>query len=469
MESTSAMASSSTSSNRSTPGGLDLGLLGRLLLQQGLLLVPQAAGLLEALRLDGVLLLLLDVGDAVLELLQVGRGLHALDAQAGAGLVDEVDGLVGEVAVRDVALGQVGRGHEGLIGDGDPVVRLVAVPQALQDLDGVGHGGLFDLDRLEAALQGGVLLQVLAVLVQRGGADGLQLTPGQHRLEDRRRVDGALGRPGTDEGVDLVDEEDDVATGADLLEDLLEALLEVAPVAGAGDQCAEVQRVELLGVERLGDIAHDDLLGQAFDDRGLADARLSDQDRVVLGAAGQHLHDPLHLPEAADDRVELLVPGQGGEVAAELVQHRGAGLAGLLLRAAAAPGSGAGRLLAALGALVTGEEVDDGLADAGQVRTELHEHLGGDALALPDEAEEDVLRPDVVVPELESLSQGQLQHLLGPGRERDVPRRRRAPRPMISSTWPRTASNEMPSDSSAFAATPSPSWMRPSRTCSVPM
>ena len=43
---------------------LDLGLLGRLLLEQRLLLVAQAAGLLEALRLDGLLLLLLHLGDA---------------------------------------------------------------------------------------------------------------------------------------------------------------------------------------------------------------------------------------------------------------------------------------------------------------------------------------------------------------------------------------------------------------------
>jgi hypothetical protein len=32
---------------------------------------------------------------------------------------------------------------------------------------------------------------------------------------------------------------------------------------------------------------------------------------------------------------------------------------------------------------------------------------------------------------------------------------------MISSTCERTASSEMPRDSSALAATPSPSWMRP--------
>ena len=57
---------------------------------------------------------------------------------------------------------------------------------------------------------------------------------------------------------------------------------------------------------------------------------------------------------------------------------------------------------------------------------ELHEHLGGDALALTDEAEEDVLGADVVVAELQRLAQRQLEHLLGPGREGDVPGRRRA-------------------------------------------
>ena len=39
--------------------------------------------------------------------------------------------------------------------------------------------------RLEAALERGVLLEVLAVLVERGGADGLQLAASEHRLEDR--------------------------------------------------------------------------------------------------------------------------------------------------------------------------------------------------------------------------------------------------------------------------------------------
>ena len=201
------------------------------------------------------------------------------------GLVDEVDRLVGEVAVGDVAVGEVRRRDDRLVGDRDAVVRLVAVAQALQDLDRVGDRRLLDLDGLEAALERGVLLEVLAVLVERGGADGLELAAGEHRLEDARGVDRAFGRAGTDERVQLVDEEDDVAAGADLLQHLLEALLEVAAVARAGDERAEVERVELLAVERLGHVAADDVGGEALDDRGLADAGLADEHRVVLGAA----------------------------------------------------------------------------------------------------------------------------------------------------------------------------------------
>ena len=58
-----------------------------------------------------------------------------------------------------------------------------------------------------------------------------------------------------------------------------------------------------------------------------------------------------------------------------------------------------------------------------QVGAQLHEHLGGDALALTDEAEEDVLGADVVVAELQRLAQRELEDLLGAGREGDVARR----------------------------------------------
>ena len=290
------------------------------------------------------------------------------------------------------------------------MVLLVALAQALEDLHGLLGRGLVDLDLLEAALQGGVALEVLAVLVERGRADRLQLAAGQGRLEDRGGVDRALGGAGADEVVELVDEEDDVAALGDLLHHLLQALLELAAVLRAGDQRGQVERVDLLVLEQLGDLALGDAGGEALDDGGLADAGLAQQHRVVLGPAREDLHDPLDLGLAADHRVELAVGGELGQVAAELVEQ----LRGLLALAGRA---GAGALAAAAGA---GEHPDDLVADLLGVGVEVEQDAGGDALVLADEAEQDVLGADVVVAERERLAQRQLEHLLGARRERDL-------------------------------------------------
>ncbi len=112
----------------------------------------------------------------------------------------------------DVAVGQRGRRDERGVGDAHAVVHLVAVLEAAQDADGVLDRRLADEHLLEAALQRGVLLDVLAVLVERGGADQPQLAAGQHRLDHVARVHRRLaGGAGADDGVQLVDERDDLA------------------------------------------------------------------------------------------------------------------------------------------------------------------------------------------------------------------------------------------------------------------
>ena len=80
------------------------------------------------------------------------------------------------------------------------------------------------------------------------------------------------------------------------------------------------RRDELLVLERLGDVARDDALGEPLDDGGLADAGLADEHGVVLGAAGQHLADPADLAVAPDHGVELALAGAVGEVDPELLE-----------------------------------------------------------------------------------------------------------------------------------------------------
>ena len=120
-----------------------------------------------------------------------------------------------------------------------------------------------------------------------------------------------------------------------------------------------------------------------------------------------------------------------GEVAAELIEDLAVAA---LLVALLAGGADAGRSLLGAAratggtgrALVARQQLDDLLADAGQVGAELDEHLCGDALALTDEAQQDVLGADVVVAELQRLAQREFEDLLGARGEGDVTRRRRA-------------------------------------------
>ena len=78
---------------------------------------------------------------------------------------------------------------------------------------------------------------------------------------------------------------------------------------------------DALVLETLGHVAAHDALGEALDDRGLADAGLADEDRVVLRATRQDLDHAPDLFVAADDRVHLALARELGEIAAVLLER----------------------------------------------------------------------------------------------------------------------------------------------------
>ena len=90
-----------------------------------------------------------------------------------------------------------------------------------------------------------------------------------------------------------------------IVEDPFEPLFKFAAEFGAGDQAAHIEDEKLLFFERIGNIALDDSLGQPFRDSGLSDARLSDEHRIIFGAAGQDLHRAADLFIASDDRIQF--------------------------------------------------------------------------------------------------------------------------------------------------------------------
>ena len=150
-------------------------------------------GLLELLRLDRGLLLLAHLLDLVLGSLQWRRA--GCRRRCACGLRPRRSGRSPCPAGGGPGcfVGEHRGGAERVVRDRAAVVGLVAVAEAAQDLDSVVTEGS-STPVLQAALEGGVALEVLAVLVERRRADRLRLPTGQRRLEDGGRGRAAWPR-----------------------------------------------------------------------------------------------------------------------------------------------------------------------------------------------------------------------------------------------------------------------------------
>lgn len=84
---------------------------------------------------------------------------------------------------------------------------------------------------MKTSLEGSIFLDVLAILIESGGSDTSELTASQHGLQQVGSVHRALSLSGSQNQVNLIDENNDVSSSLlDLLEDLLQTLFELTSV-----------------------------------------------------------------------------------------------------------------------------------------------------------------------------------------------------------------------------------------------
>ena len=297
------------------------------------------------------------------------------------------------------------------------MVRFVFRADAFEDEDGVFHAGGLDFDRLEAAFEGGILLDVFAVFVERGRADALQFAAGKGGLDDVRGVHRPFGRAGADDGVKLVDEKDDVLALADFIHHRLDALLELPTVFGPGHHKSEVEGDDAFVAEEFGHVAGHDFLGQAFGDGSFAHAGFTDENGVVFRAAAEDLDDALDLAAASDDGIHVALFGHIVEVAAEGAEG---GCLDLLAAAAPAAAHVGGFHVIVFRGEIRIKLAEDFVARALDVDVEVFEDFGGHAVAFAEEAEQDVLGTDVGVAECLGLLAGEGKDLLHAGGVRNV-------------------------------------------------
>ncbi len=80
-------------------------------------------------------------------------------------------------------------------------MHLVALFQAAENSNRVFLVGLVNQHLLKTAFQGGVLLDILPVFIERSRTDTVQLAPGEGRLEHIAGIHGPLRLTGADHGV----------------------------------------------------------------------------------------------------------------------------------------------------------------------------------------------------------------------------------------------------------------------------
>src|ERR1044072_6299722 len=188
-------------------------------------------------------------------------------------------------------------------------MNLITLLESAEDRDRLFDAGLVHEHGLKSSFEGFVLLDVLLIFLQGRCAHTAQFATGEHGLEHVRRIHRTLRLAGAHEGVQLVDEKNDLSLGLfDVVEYGLEAVFELTPIFRAGHQSAKIERDNGLVLEALGYIPAHDPLGESLDDCRLTDTWLSDQHWVVLRVPAEDLDYAPGLFIAAADRGELVPP-----------------------------------------------------------------------------------------------------------------------------------------------------------------
>ena len=253
---------------------------------------------------------------------EFGRHRVHFGADHGASLVDEVDCLIGQEPVGDIAVTERCGGNDRGVRNLDAVEDLVSRFQTTQDCNRILNRRLLDQNGLEPALECRVLFDILPVFIERRCADAVQLAARQHRLEEVAGVHRAFGLARADNGMQLVDEEDDSAFGfLDLGQNSFQPLFKFAAVFCARNQAAHIQREDGLILQCLRHLAGDNPLRQTFDDCRLADARFADENGVVFRFPGQNADHVSDFLITTDDGVHLLLACALDKIGAVFLQR----------------------------------------------------------------------------------------------------------------------------------------------------
>src|SRR3989344_4393019 len=121
------------------------------------------------------------------------RQVFRSQAASRRGFVNQINGLVRQKTVADIARRKINGGDNRLVANAQAVVHFIFFLKSAQNQNRILNAGLLNHNGLKTALQSRVFLYVALVLPGGGGANSVELAAGKRRLQEIGGVNGALG------------------------------------------------------------------------------------------------------------------------------------------------------------------------------------------------------------------------------------------------------------------------------------
>ena len=195
------------------------------------------------------------------------------------------------------------------------MVVLVAFFQSTKYWNSVYFARFVYHDGLETTFERLVFLEILLIFIECCCTYSTQFASCKGWLQNVGSIHCALSATCSDERVDFVDEENDVAFSVGyLFDDTFQSFLELAFVLRACYQRTHIQRVELLVFQVFWHVATYNTFCQTFYNGSLTRTRFADKYRIVLRSSWKNLQYAAYFLVAAYYWVELSWPSVFNQV-----------------------------------------------------------------------------------------------------------------------------------------------------------
>mmetsp|Transcript_9273 Transcript_9273/g.18422 ORF Transcript_9273/g.18422 Transcript_9273/m.18422 type:complete len:435 (-) Transcript_9273:265-1569(-) len=317
-------------------------------------------------------------------------------------LIHQINSLIWQETVRNVLRGVLGCSHEGFISVTELVVGLITLSESQHDLEGLIHCWFWNNNWLETTLKSRILLNMLAILIQCGGSNALQLTSGQSWLENIGGINSSFSGSRSNESVNLINHKNNIIILLDLIHQFLQSFLKLSSVLGSCYKQTHIQCDHLLAFDSLWHIPTCDALSKSFGNSSFSDSRLTDQAWVVLGTTAKNLSHTLNLLCSPHHWIQASLLGPLGKVCSILFQCR------CLVRSRRSSSSSSTNWVLRLSNHAN--HLSPNLLWVGPERLQ---HSTRHSLTFTEQSQQNMLGTNVVVSQLTGLLQRQLQHTLG--------------------------------------------------------